>query len=86
MLFFFQYLCFDTCLKGRVENEAVVEIVRVPESAEPDVGSHQPELLQIVADRPLADPHDTGQLLQAAGMFHAYEPVQAVYPPDIVYD
>lgn len=79
-LFVVQYISIDTCFNRCMQHEVITKVIRVTSSAEPYLGSHQPELLQVVVDRPLTHPQLGGQLTQAAGFRHPYQPVHPVDP------
>lgn len=81
-LFVVQYISIDTGFNRCMQHEVIAKVIRVTSSAEPYLGSHQPELLQVIVDRPLTHPQLGGQLTQAAGFLHSY---QAVHPVDPLY-
>ena len=77
-----QYVGIDTGFNRRVQYELIGKVIRVASPAEPYLGTHQPELLQIIVDCPSAYPELGGQLIPAPGPFHPY---QAVHPVDPLY-
>ena len=77
-----QYIGIDTGFNRRVQYELIGKVIRVASPAEPYLGTHQPELLQIIVDCPSAYPELGGQLIPAPGPFHPY---QAVHPVDPLY-
>lgn len=79
-LFVVQYISIDTGFNCRVQYEFVLEIICVLPSAKLDLGTHQPELLQIIVDCPPAYPQQGGQFVQASGPFHPDQPVHPVDP------
>lgn len=81
-LFVVQYIRIDTGFNRRVQYELIGKVIRVASPAEPYLGTHQPELLQIIVDRPYAYPQLGGQLNPAPGPFHPY---QTVHPVDPLY-
>lgn len=81
-LFVVQYIRIDTGFNRRVQYELIDKVIRVTSSAEPYLGPHQPELLQIIVDCPSAYPQLGGQLNPATGFLHPY---QTVYPVNPLY-
>lgn len=77
-----QYIGIDTGFNRRVQHELIGKVIRVASPAEPYLGTHQPELLQIIVDCPSAYPELGGELIPAPGPFHPY---QAVHPVDPFY-
>lgn len=58
----------------------ISKVIRITPPAEPYLGSHQAELLQIIVDCPPAYPQQGGQFVQASGPFHPDQPVHPVDP------
>lgn len=79
-LFVVQYISIDTGFNRCVQYEVIGKVIRVTPPAEFYLSPHQPELLQIIVDRPSAYPELGGQLIPASGPFHPDQPVRPVDP------
>ena len=76
----FQDISVDTGFKCSVQHKPIVKVVGVAYLAELDLGAHEPELVQVIVDGPLAYPQPGGQLIPAAGILLPDEPVHPVEP------
>lgn len=79
-LFVVQYIRIDTGFNRRVQYELIGKVIRVAPLAEFYLGTHQPELLQVIVDRPYTQLQPGGQLTPAAGFLHPDQPVHPVDP------